>query len=276
MTHGFRLFAAVVLTGSVALGCGMLTGPDGTEPLTIERFLATPGTVRPEGGKVTLLWSVEGADSVTIDHGIGEVEPKGSMKVVVPGATRTMTFTLTALWTDSTATATVRVAVGSESPSPSPSPSPSSSPSPAPSASPSPSPSPSSSPSPNPTTPTIGLNGCGRTASLAGCTVSVEQPTILPPGECVQVTRLSATPGCPVAVGTTRTVSFDVTAQTASVLAWRRTAGGTDTVTPDKGSLVSRGVTAVTTTAVVRDEALGFEVVDSAGRVLLRFTTKHR
>lgn len=276
MKQGFRLLTAVTLTGLVALGCGMLTGPDGSERLTIQRFLVTPEIVGVSGGKATLLWSVEGAESVSIDPGIGEVEARGSKQVTL---TTTTTYTLTALGGNSTATATVRVMVGkpTASPvpdaSPSPSPSPSASPSPTPSAHPSPLPSLSPSPSP---TPTAGPNSCGVAASLPGCTVSVELPTSMGVGECVQVTRLSASPTCPVTLGMTRTIGFDITAQSAQALSWRRAAGGRDAVTPASGALLSRGVTSVSTTAVVYDSELAFEVVDGAGHVVLRFTMQHR
>jgi hypothetical protein len=95
-------------------------------------------------------------------------------------------------------------------------------------------------------------------------------------GECVQLTRLTAIPGCPVSVGMTRTITFDVTAQSSVPLTWRRAAGGGDAVSPSTGPLLARGQSTVTATAVVFDTALAFEVVDPAGRVMMRFTLQHR
>ncbi|HET8645498.1 MAG TPA: hypothetical protein VFO85_08435 [Vicinamibacteria bacterium] len=262
------------------------------EPLAIQRFLATPERV-DVSGKATLLWSVEGAESVSIDQGIGEVEPQGTLQVT-PGTTTT--YTLTAAGGTSTATATVRIMVGkpsannpspspgpgpspkpSPSGSPSPSPSPSGSPSPAPSPSPSARPSPSPSPSPSPTTPSLTPNSCGAPAPAPdACGLTIEQTSPQAAGACAQLTRLSVIPACPVAVGMTRTIMFDVTADSPQALTWRRVAAGADAVSPGSGSLLARGKSSVTTTAVVYDTALGFEVVDAGGRVLLRFTMQHR
>lgn len=285
MKQILRLPTAVALTTLVTLGCGMLTGPDGSEPLAIQRFLVTPERVKSTGGKVTLLWSVEGADMVSIDHGIGEVEARGSVQVT-PNATTT--YTLTAAGENSSATATVRVVVGSSpsDPAPSPSPSPNPTPSPSPSASPSPSPVPSAvpsavpslppSPAPTPSpSPSAGA-ACGAPASLAGCLVTVVQPKSLGLGECIQVTRLTAAPICPVSAGVTRTIGFDITAHSAQALSWRRAAGGQDAVTPASGPLVSNGVTTVNASAVVYDSSLTFEVVDASGQVVLKFTMQHR
>jgi hypothetical protein len=73
-----------------------------------------------------------------------------------------------------------------------------------------------------------------------------------------------------------RTLSFDINARSTSPLAWRRTAGGSDAVSPAAGTVQANGLTSVTTTAIVMDESLGFEVVDASGRVVLRFTMRHR
>jgi hypothetical protein len=104
----------------------------------------------------------------------------------------------------------------------------------------------------------------------------VEQPTSPAVGECVQLTRITAIPGCPVSVGMTRTITFDIYAQTSSALTWRRAAGGGDALAPSSGPLLARGQSTVTATAVVYDTALSFEVVDATGRVVLRFALQHR
>src|SRR4029079_16696929 len=104
MTHGRRL-TAVAWTATLALGCGVLSGPNSPDALSIQRFLATPATV-DAGKKVMLLWSVEGAETVTIDHGIGEVDAHGSRQV---SPTVSTTYTLSATGADATATSTVRV-----------------------------------------------------------------------------------------------------------------------------------------------------------------------
>lgn len=267
------LAVAAFVLGTVTLGCGIFTGPS-SDSLAIQRFLATPDHVDTTGGKVTLLWSVEGAESVSIDNGVGDVETHGTIQV---SPSSTTTYTLTALGGSSTATSSVMVVVGkpaSPAPSPSARPSPTPSPSSTPSPAPSPSPSPSASPSP---APSAGPTSCGTPAAAPdACRLVVEQPTSPTAGECVQVTRITAIPGCPVSVGMTRTITFDVNAQSSSPLTWRRAAGGGDAVTPSTGPLLSRGQSTVTATAVVYDTSLAFEVVDMTGRVVLRFTLQHR
>jgi hypothetical protein len=263
-----RFATAVALAGVLMFGCGLLTGPDTGGSLAIERFQITPDRVE-NGAKATLLWSVEGAQTVSIDQDIGEVDSSGSMQVT-PKATTT--YTMTATGGTSSATATVVVVVGKPGSSPSPSPSPSSSPSP--------SPSPSSSPSPSPS-PSAGPVGSEKTcglplATVDGCKLMAEWPSALAAGECAQVTRLTAIPTCPVQVGMTRTISFDVTAQSGQALSWRRAAGGGDAVSPASGSLIAKGTSTASTTAVVYDSSLSFEVVDATGRVLMRFTLNHR
>lgn len=268
MTKG-HLSSAVAIAGLVAVGCGILTGPDGNGSLSIARFTASP-TAIDSGAKAMLLWSVDGAETVSIDQGIGDVETSGSMQVT-PRATTT--YTLSAAGGTSSATATVVVVVGGSSPSPDPAPSPT------PSANPSPSPSPSTSPSPLPssTPPPTGDRSCGKPqATLDGCRLTVEWPSEgTNPGECAQLTRITAIPSCPVSLGMTRTITFDVFAQSGQALSWRRAAGGSDSVFPASGPL-GNGLSTVTTTAVVYDSAVTFEVVNLRGSVLLRFTMGHR
>jgi hypothetical protein len=87
-------------TASVALGQGQ--GP------TIGNFTATPATLPVGGGEVTLSWQVSGADTVSIDHGIGVVT---GQSIAVPVTAHT-TFTLTATNATGTSTTTASVALG--------------------------------------------------------------------------------------------------------------------------------------------------------------------
>jgi hypothetical protein len=274
-----RLYTALVLGAIVAVGCGVLMGPSSPDALAIQRFLATPERV-DAGDKVTLLWSVDGAETVTIDHGIGDVDAHGSRRV---SPTTTTTYTLTAEGGNSSATATVRVLVaGTTSPSPSPSPSPTPTPTPTPSPSATPTPTPSSDPSPSPTpspSPSsgVGTQVCGKPASAPdACGLTVEFPSSLTSQECVQLTRLVATPACPVVAGTQRAITFDVTANSSRPLGWRRAAGGGDAVSPPAGALNALGVTTVNMTAITLDSQLVIEVVDSSGRVVMKFAVRHR
>src|SRR6185503_11065438 len=115
MTHVRRL-TVLASVATLTLSCGILTGPDSPDALSIQRFLATPERV-DAGNKVMLLWSVEGAETVTIDHGIGEVDARGSHQV---SPSDTTTYTLSAAGGNANATASVRVVVGADaSPSPS-------------------------------------------------------------------------------------------------------------------------------------------------------------
>jgi hypothetical protein len=263
-----RLFSAVAIFALVAVGCGIFTGPDETGRLSIQRFTASPDQI-DNGAKAMLLWSVEGAESVNIDQGIGEVEASGSMQVTPHAST---TYTLSAEGGTSSATASVRVVVSGANPSPSPSPSAGPSPSPSPSTT----PSPSTSPSPLPSSSPSGDRTCGQQqAALSGCNLTVEWPSAATVGECAQLTRITAIPTCPVQVGMTRTITFDVYAQSGGTLSWRRAAGGSDSVAPASGRL-SNGLSTVTTTAVVYDSSLAFEVVNQSGTVIMRFTMSHR
>jgi len=83
------------------------TGEDGTEvtceapvqvsaePVPVcEAFDATPGTLPVNGGSVDLAWTVTGAETVTIDNGVGAVALTGNQSVNV---TESTTFTLTAV-----------------------------------------------------------------------------------------------------------------------------------------------------------------------------------
>ena len=77
---------------------------------TIASFSATPGTLPPGGGAVSLSWSVGQADTITIDQGVGAVAGSGNESVSV---TATTTFTLIATNANGTSTASTVVRVGS-------------------------------------------------------------------------------------------------------------------------------------------------------------------
>ncbi len=74
----------------------------------IELFSADPAAIAA-GSSSTLAWRVSGADSVSIDQGVGTVGPSGTT-IVTPGATTT--YTITATNTYGSDTDTVVVSVG--------------------------------------------------------------------------------------------------------------------------------------------------------------------
>ena len=81
-----------------------------TGPAQVEFFTASPETIG-EGGSATLSWSVSDSTDVSINQGIGEVDPVGSISVS-PASSKT--YTLTAEGGGSTATAQATVAVEAE------------------------------------------------------------------------------------------------------------------------------------------------------------------
>jgi hypothetical protein len=81
-------------------------------PVRVIRFAATPASVTP-GGHTQLDWVVEGADSVTITPGPGNVDPKTGTFDVAP--TQTTTYTLSAKGPGGTVTANTTVTVASAS-----------------------------------------------------------------------------------------------------------------------------------------------------------------
>jgi hypothetical protein len=68
---------------------------------------ASPETIEP-GQSSTLTWNSTNADSASIDHGIGDVEPNGT-RVVTPSETVTFTITVTGPGGNATASVTVTV-----------------------------------------------------------------------------------------------------------------------------------------------------------------------
>ena len=92
----------------------------------------------------------------------------------------------------------------------------------------------------------------------------------------MQLTRLTASPGCPVANGNARNMSFDITTHVGSGYTWRKSAGTLDLITPTAGAVTGIGVTTVNAAGIVAGDALTIEVVDPAGRVVFTFTLPNR
>lgn len=284
-----RLVPALVvaLAALLAGGCSLIDRLTQPSDLAIKRFSAQPQDVSP-GELVTLTWDVEGADRVSIDGGVGEVDRKGSLQV---HPSTTTTFHLTAVsGTDETqASIEVRVkgspaAAPAPSPSPTPPPAVSPTPSPAPSATPRPTPTPNPgasplpSPSPSPTpTPAPSPTSCGTPAvSVGGCTVSVSRPRALAGGECLELNWAAFDQPCPSGLNTVRTLRFDVTARTGlGNLRWRRSIASSDVLTPAEGLIASEGTTTVTLSDIVLGSSLTLEIV-SEETPLLSFTLRHQ
>jgi len=81
-----------------------------TGPPVIDSFAASPGSISP-GGTSTLSWEVTGADTASIDQGVGPVALSGT-RPVAPVATTTYTLTATSTAGSATATAAVSVSGG--------------------------------------------------------------------------------------------------------------------------------------------------------------------
>jgi hypothetical protein len=110
-------FAGVVVVVALA-GCRFVDPSQTDKPLAIQRFIAVPSEV-PAGAPTTLSWSVEGAESVELDNGIGLVPATGS-RTVRPAVTTN--YLLVAVAGSSLATASIQVEVAGSGPSPSPGP----------------------------------------------------------------------------------------------------------------------------------------------------------
>lgn len=246
-----------------ATGCGFINDIDGPQGLAIRRFELSPKQVSP-GSASTLSWQVEGAEQVQIDNGIGVVKAKGSLEVKVD---RTTTYNITARSAGSSATASVQLQVGpasSVSPSPSPTPTPTPTASPTPSASPTPRPSPGS------------ASACGESVNSAqGCTVTIQRIETLPANECIEVTRIALSQGCPLGAGTARAISFDVMAETQlRDLRWRKQAGSRDGLDPEDGRLIRHGSTTSIAKHTVREGSLTIEII-SEGKTVLTFKLRN-
>lgn len=104
------LLLLVLIPGciTVQIPASPATPPSGT-PSVIDTFISNPATINP-GGTTTLLWNVTGANSVSIDNGIGPVSAVGA-RVISP-ATSTV-YTISATNSAGTVTKSVVITVNS-------------------------------------------------------------------------------------------------------------------------------------------------------------------
>jgi peptidoglycan-associated lipoprotein len=82
----------------------------------VDFFTAEPASIQ-RGQSATLRWSVKGAERISIDQGIGTVQPAGDRQAFPSAST---TYTLTATGPGGTSTATARVSVTAPPPPPPP------------------------------------------------------------------------------------------------------------------------------------------------------------
>ncbi len=83
----------LALSATVAVSTSCTSSPGlATDAPNVQRFDATPGVIA-EGQSAELAWEVSGAETVSIDSGVGEV--RGSSVQVRPAATTTYTLTAT-------------------------------------------------------------------------------------------------------------------------------------------------------------------------------------
>jgi peptidoglycan-associated lipoprotein len=82
----------------------------------VDSFTAEPASIQ-RGQAATLRWSVSGAERISIDQGVGTVQPKGDRQVFPSAST---TYTLMATGPGGTSTATARVSVTAPPPPPPP------------------------------------------------------------------------------------------------------------------------------------------------------------
>lgn len=97
----------------LALALAACSPSGGAGAPQIDSFSATPASISA-GQKTTLAWTVKGADSVSLDNGLGV--QAGSSVDVTPAATTTYTLTAVAGSTSSTATVTVAVTTATAKP----------------------------------------------------------------------------------------------------------------------------------------------------------------
>ncbi|MGA2157629.1 MAG: hypothetical protein ABSG90_00280 [Dehalococcoidia bacterium] len=93
-------------------GCITVLPPGGGQPPVIGTFSSSPSTIN-SGSTSTLLWNVTGANSVSIDNGIGQVSAAGSMSVSPAQST---VYTLSATNSTGTVTSSAAITVGSTPP----------------------------------------------------------------------------------------------------------------------------------------------------------------
>ena len=102
VAEGYDSDGKIVVTDSVTV-----TGERPPPGATCDSFRATPANIC-SGGSSTLRWTTTGADSVSINRGIGDVDDDGS-RSVSPTTTTTYTLTATNRSGSDTCAATVRV-----------------------------------------------------------------------------------------------------------------------------------------------------------------------
>jgi len=105
-TYLFKL--TVTDSGGLSSSATTRVTPTSQSSATIVRFDATPNNITP-GQQSTLTWIVQGATSVTINNGLGNVAAAGSTTV---SPTATTTYTLTAVGPNGNVTANAIVTVG--------------------------------------------------------------------------------------------------------------------------------------------------------------------
>jgi hypothetical protein len=157
---------------------------------------------------------------------------------------------------------------------PTPTPTPAATPTPTPSATPTPSPTPTPAPTPRPSgAPAT----CGTPVEIvSGCSVSVRRVEPLATGECIEMTKLALSQGCPMVAGVSRSISFDITAETQlRDLRWRKASDARDKLEPGDGRLIRHGTTTSLATQTVADKNMTLEVI-SEGTVILTFTLKNQ
>jgi hypothetical protein len=103
---------AIFLIALLVISVGFLSGctEEDSDQISINSFEVTPSAI--EIGETSILsWDIEGATTVTIDNGIGDVALTGT-RIISP--TVTTTYTLTATKSGTTKTATTQIIVASE------------------------------------------------------------------------------------------------------------------------------------------------------------------
>ena len=99
--------------GSTTAKFTVAVKPPSAQPVTIEAFLASPDSIE-KGGQAKLSWQTQNATKVSIDHGVGSVDPKGERTV---SPSETTEYTLTATSPEGSKTSTKRVTVTTKGPS---------------------------------------------------------------------------------------------------------------------------------------------------------------
>src|SRR6056297_3140203 len=101
----FVLAVLLILFGVFLIGCN--GGPAPIDSPIVDFFIVDVNTIE-EGEGATLSWQVTDADSVTISHGIGEVNSSGAHTV---SPTETTTYILTASNSGGSVTDSVMITV---------------------------------------------------------------------------------------------------------------------------------------------------------------------